>query len=113
MRLLHRPLLHLLRIQPSTLIAPTIQTALNPYTPPTQHRTMSDDAYAAFLAKSNRDYSAGVPSSPPKTSTLAMPKHPKLAAFNKKERVYVSDSDEPFEPVKIEWEGGEMPSGGM
>ena len=74
---------------------------------------MSDDAYAAFLAKQNQDYSGGDNS--PAVATTATPKtpaHPALQAFKTGERVYTSEADEPFEPVLLEWEGEGLPGSG-
>ncbi|KAJ6155391.1 hypothetical protein N7470_005957 [Penicillium chermesinum] len=78
----------------------------------------SDDAYASFLDKANADLDAGrapqqgASSSHAQTkivdSSLKLP-----SSLQSIEEYYVSDTDEPFEPVALRWEGakqGKWPS---
>ncbi|TGZ79746.1 hypothetical protein EX30DRAFT_342097 [Ascodesmis nigricans] len=68
----------------------------------------SDDAYAAFLSRANRDYSA--PQGQQQAPTLSTAEigeehtpHPAIRALG--ERYYVSDADEPFVGVELSAEG--------
>ncbi|RPA97122.1 hypothetical protein L873DRAFT_1691741 [Choiromyces venosus 120613-1] len=75
-----------------------------------------DAEYAAFLEKSNKDYSK--PSGGVSASTKAseevvktsVPKevHPAIKAL--KGRTYTSDADEEFQPVSLKYEGDGLPS---
>lgn len=79
----------------------------------------SDDSYAAFLKKSQKDYSQppeGAPkgaAAPATTaSTTAKPEvHPAVKALG--ERYYVSDADEPFEGVSFDWQKETLPDQGL
>jgi hypothetical protein len=86
----------------------------------TGQRAMSSDAdYAAFLAKSNNDYSrppAGSDSRPPPyeetlNTTAATDVHPAVKALG--DRYYVSDADEPFVAVDFKWDGSALPTAGL
>ena len=79
---------------------------------------MSTDAdYAAFLDKANQDVSSG----PAKTQSMSKSLGIKGANVNsaavpkRLEEVdvfLVSESDEPFEPLSLEYDGGKLPSSG-
>lgn len=77
----------------------------------------SDDAYMSFLDKANADVSGdnSQQGSSVKTETVhssvSVPK-----ALQSVDVYYVSDTDEPFEPVALKWDGaakGAWPSAGM
>lgn len=74
---------------------------------------MSSDAdYASFLDKANQDTGAGDVSAKSKSVktkavNAAVPK-----ALEEVEEYYVSDADEPFEPVSLKWEKASLPSTG-
>ncbi len=76
-------------------------------------RTMSDDAYSSFLDKANQDTGAS------KASTQSKPVSTKAvdtevpATLQGVEQYYVSEADEPFEPVSLKWGGKNMPSESM
>lgn len=79
----------------------------------------SDDAYMSFLDKANADLNAGRPqeqgaSDTARTETVdANTKIP--APLQSVDAYYISDADEPFEPVALLWEGaskGVWPSAG-
>ncbi|KAJ5273336.1 hypothetical protein N7478_008461 [Penicillium angulare] len=75
----------------------------------------SDDAYMDFLNKANADKDAGAGQAPAQgTQTKTVDTSFKLPASLKDVDIYyVSDADEPFEPVLLRWEGaakGEWPS---
>lgn len=84
----------------------------------------SDEEYAAFLDKVNQDPSAGVSttaqSHTPETATLTT-KSADLGqdiptVINDVESFYVSETDEAFESVALDWDGagqGKWPSEGM
>lgn len=96
-------------------------TTSKPHTPPfsTTSLTMSsDDAYMSFLDKANADLNAGhAPQQGTDTvrtetvdANVMIPKP--LQSVN---AYYISDADEPFEPVALKWEGaskGDWPSPG-
>lgn len=77
---------------------------------------MSDSAYAAFLGKANKDYSAGATSSSSITTASDVgtkhEPHPAIKALG--ERFYVSDADEPFVSVefKLEKQKEKLPDAG-
>ena len=72
----------------------------------------SDDAYASFLDQANQDTGASkatTQSKPQNASTKAVDTEvpPALQSI---EQYYVSEADEPFEPVSLKWDGSNMPS---
>ncbi|KAI5852428.1 hypothetical protein DFP73DRAFT_532689 [Morchella snyderi] len=76
---------------------------------------MSSDAdYAAFLKKSQKDYSQSYEEDSSKqaatttASTAQSEVHPAVRALG--ERFYVSDADEPFEGVSFAWDKGTLPT---
>jgi hypothetical protein len=78
----------------------------------------SDDAYMSFLDKANADVSGSAPQQGVGTvktetvhSSLSVPK-----LLQSVDAYYISDTDEPFEPVALKWDGaakGAWPSAGM
>lgn len=79
---------------------------------------MSSDAdYAAFLKKSQKDYSQSYEEDPSKqaatttASTAQSEVHPAVRALG--ERFFVSDADEPFEGVSFAWDKGTLPTEGL
>lgn len=84
-------------------------------------RTMSTDAeYEAFLEKANRDTRSGgagketaVTTSQAKSSNLTTVNTVVPAALQDVQEFFISDSDEPFEPVSLRWTEKKMPSTGM
>jgi hypothetical protein len=78
----------------------------------------SDDAYMSFLDKANADLNAGrsqaQATETARTETVdANTQVP--AQLQSVDAYYVSDADEPFEPVALRWEGaekGDWPSPG-
>lgn len=81
----------------------------------TTHTMASDDAYMSFLDKANADVSPKSQQGGIQTqtvhSTLSVPK-----ALQSIEIYYISETDEPFEPVALKWDEaakGTWPSPGM
>ena len=75
-------------------------------------RSMSDDSYSSFLDQANQDTGASKASSKSKSTKMStrsvdtdVP-----ASLQKMEIDYVSEADEPFEPVSLTWDGNKMPS---
>lgn len=74
-----------------------------------------DDAYTSFLDKANADLDAGrqqQAGSSAATATRASAvdaDEPVPAALAGVEAFYVSETDEPFEPVVMRWGAGEFP----
>ncbi|KAK6528270.1 hypothetical protein TWF281_009517 [Arthrobotrys megalospora] len=68
---------------------------------------MSDEDYAAFLNKANKDYSAPSATTATQEAGISSAAHEALQALG--ERWYTSDSDEPFTDVTFGWEGDALP----
>ena len=81
---------------------------------------MSTDAeYEAFLGKANQDTRTGgaakdtaVATSQPIPSNLTTVNTAVPAALQDVQEFFISDSDEPFEPVSLRWTEKKMPSTG-
>ncbi|KAF9698432.1 hypothetical protein EKO04_003685 [Ascochyta lentis] len=93
-------------------IANTLRPHAHTHTPA---RTMSSDAdYAAFLDKANQDVAPAEQQDlskkgyGTKSVNTAVPK-----ALESVEEYYVSDADEPFEPVALEFSGDDITAGGL
>lgn len=72
----------------------------------------SDEDYAAFLDKANQDLGGSKPAPTQSVGTQSVNTDvPK--ALQQVEEYYVSDADEPFEPVSLKWDGQGIPSEGM
>ncbi|KAJ9649413.1 hypothetical protein H2199_000188 [Coniosporium tulheliwenetii] len=72
----------------------------------------SDEDYASFLEKANQDTSskrASTQSKTVKTKAVDTEIPPSLLDV---EEYYISDADEPFEPVSLKWDGDGLPSSG-
>ncbi|ODM17714.1 hypothetical protein SI65_06502 [Aspergillus cristatus] len=74
----------------------------------------SDDAYLSFLEKANSDLSAGQQSTQTqRTETQTVHANAEIpASLQSIDAFYISETDEPFEPVVLEFEGagsGEWP----
>ena len=76
-------------------------------------RTMSDDAYSSFLDKANQDTGASKASTQTKSASTRAVDTEVPAALQGVEQYYVSEADEPFEPVSLKWGGKNMPSESM
>ena len=76
-------------------------------------RTMSDDAYSSFLDKANQDTGASKASTQSKTASKKAVDTEVPATLQGVERYYVSEADEPFEPISLKWGGKNMPSESM
>jgi hypothetical protein len=72
----------------------------------------SDDAYSAFLDQANQDTGAHAPAASQKSSSaqLKTTDTEVPAALLGVDAYYVSEADEPFEPVSLKWTGRDMPS---
>jgi hypothetical protein len=81
----------------------------------------SDDAYMSFLDKANADLNSG--RSQPETQSSSAAARTETVDVNVKvptpltsvDAYYISDTDEPFEPVALKWEGaakGNWPDAG-
>ena len=76
-------------------------------------RTMSDDAYSSFLDKANQDTGASKASTQSKQASTKAVDTEVPATLQGVEQYYVSEADEPFEPVSLKWGGQNMPSESM
>ena len=94
-----------LRVHPASLLVVYPATAQ-------QARAMSDDAsYGSFLEQANQDTGGASAQSQGggkqlKTTNASVPK-----SLRSLDAVYVSDADEQFEGVSLNWEGGELSTG--
>ncbi len=70
----------------------------------------SDEDYAAFLDKANQDTGAIKASTQSGTAVTQVVNTDVPEALQKVEAYYVSDADEPFEPVSLQWKGKDLPS---
>ncbi|CAG8011566.1 unnamed protein product [Penicillium olsonii] len=69
----------------------------------------SDDAYMSFLDKANTDVSGDKPQTSAQTTTVtsSLPVPKPLQSLN---LYYTSDTDEPFEPIALNWDGAKWPT---
>ena len=74
---------------------------------------MSDDAYSSFLDQANQDTGASKTSTKSKSATTKAVDSDVPVTLQKVDQYYVSESDEPFEPVSLKWSGKNMPSESM
>ena len=81
--------------------------------PLSHRRTMSDDAYSSFLDKANQDTGASKASMQSKTASTKAVDTEVPVTLQGVEQYYVSEADEPFEPVSLKWGGKNMPSESM
>ena len=78
---------------------------------PPRQTMSSDDAYSSFLDQANQN--SGVSKASAKSSSAPPTKAVDTdvpASLSKIEQYYVSDADEPFEPVSLKWSGNNMSS---
>ncbi|KAF2093206.1 hypothetical protein NA57DRAFT_69298 [Rhizodiscina lignyota] len=69
----------------------------------------SDEDYAAFLDKANQDLGGSKPATTKSVGTQSVNTEvPK--ALQEVDEYYVSDADEPFQPVSLKWDGKGLPS---
>ena len=80
---------------------------------PPHIRTMSDDAYSSFLDKANQDTGASKASTQSKSASTKAIDTEVPTALQGVEQYYVSEADEPFEPVSLKWGGKNTPSESM
>ena len=73
-------------------------------------RTMSDDAYSSFLDKANQDTGASKVFTQSESASIKVVDTEVPATLQQVEQYYVSEADEPFEPVSLKWGGENMPS---
>ena len=74
---------------------------------------MSDDAYSSFLDQANQDTGASKVSTKSKSAATKAVDSDVPVTLQKVDQYYVSESDEPFEPVSLKWNGKNMPSESM
>lgn len=69
----------------------------------------SDDAYSSFLDQANQDTgnseASAQSSQPAQTVNADVPR-----LIQNIDQYYTSESDEPFQPVSLKWDGKEVPS---
>lgn len=72
---------------------------------------MSDDAYMSFLDKANADLNAGLKTQqgtePNRTETVDTTTQIPTP-LQSVDSYYISDTDEPFEPVSLSWKGAKQ-----
>ncbi len=71
----------------------------------------SDESYGSFLQQANQDTGASAKTSSASQSASTKAVDTEVPApLQKVEQYYISDADEPFEPVSLKWSGENMPS---
>jgi len=70
----------------------------------------SDEAYSAFLDQANQDTGAAKGSTKSTSATTKATETDVPVSLQKVEQYYISEADEPFEPVSLKWNGSNMPS---
>ncbi len=70
----------------------------------------SDDAYSAFLEQANQDTGAGNDSLTSNAINTKSVDTDVPVQLQKVEQYYMSEVDEPFDPVSLKWTGAELPS---
>lgn len=73
-------------------------------------RMASDEAYSAFLDQANQDTGAAKASTESTSAATKATDTDVPVSLQKVEQYYVSEADEPFEPVSLKWNGSNMPS---
>lgn len=102
------------RINPTTI--PILQYSncrIQAIRPLPHVRTMSDDAYSSFLDKANQNTGASKASTQFKSASTKAVDTEVPATLQGVEQYYVSEADEPFEPVSLKWGSKNMPSESM
>ena len=72
----------------------------------------SDDAYSSFLDQANQDTGVSRTSAKPDMASTKAVDSDVPGVLSEIKQDYVSESDEPFHPVSLEWTGRSMPSEG-
>lgn len=102
--------------QTQTLLVSTHKThytipSPNPRRSPIISRAMSDDAYMSFLDKANADLNNARAQQPQQSSgvrTETVDVGVQIPApLRSVDAYYISETDEPFEPVALKWEGAD------
>lgn len=70
----------------------------------------TDEAYSSFLEQANQDTGVGKTSTQSSSATAKAIDTDVPVSLTKVEQYYVSEADEPFEPVSLSWSGSDMPS---
>lgn len=70
----------------------------------------SDEDYTSFLEKANQDTGATAASSQSGSAVTKAVDTDVPATLQKVEAYYISDADEPFQPVSLKWKGKDLPS---
>ena len=70
----------------------------------------SDEDYEAFLNKANEDASGASTQSTKKSTSKSVNTSSVPAPLKKVDAFYTTDSDEPFEPVGLKYDGDKVPS---
>ncbi|KAL8824239.1 MAG: hypothetical protein Q9191_005194 [Dirinaria sp. TL-2023a] len=70
----------------------------------------SDEAYSSFLDQANQDTGATKATTKPAPASTKTTDTDVPVSLQQVEQFYVSDADEPFEPVSLKWSGSNMPS---
>lgn len=70
----------------------------------------SDEDYTSFLEKANQDMGTTKASSQSGSAVTKAVDTDVPETLQRVEAYYVSDADEPFEPVSLKWKGKHLPS---
>jgi hypothetical protein len=72
----------------------------------------SDEDYSSFLDKANQDTGAGKATTQSKKASTKVVNTAVPKSLEEVEEYYVSEADEPFEPVSLKWDKDGLPSDG-
>jgi hypothetical protein len=70
----------------------------------------SDEDYSSFLDKANQDTGADKATTQSKKASTKAVDTSVPKSLEEVEEYYVSEADEPFEPVSLKWDGDDLPS---
>jgi len=101
------PFAAVLRSRPQATTLSLLRTPA-PYSPAV--KMGSDEDYEAFLNKANEDVSGASTQTTKKASSRSVNTASVPAGLKKVDAFYTTDSDEPFEPVALEYNGEKVPS---
>jgi hypothetical protein len=114
----HKP--HRLFTTPRRIPAPgaTKHVAHRSHSAPTRtlftfsNNMSSDDAYSSFLDKANQDTGGSKATTQSKKASTKAVDTEVPKTLEGLDEYYVSEADEPFEPVSLKWDGDSLPSNG-
>ena len=104
-------LFHSIRQSERALLLPTLHFRRSKSLHSTlKARNMSDDTYSNFLDQANQDTGASKASTQSKSASTKAVNTEVPGSLKSVEQYYISEADEPFEPVSLKWGRKDMPA---